>query len=181
MRESKLESWLKCSRQTGLYVLDFVLSLFVIPISAVVAWTSIYYVVEKITDNFWKVTLIVSCALVHSLNHLCCKFIYRFIVEYVTGRKTFFIVSKIYLYVFAFASTVIYGVVPEDHLEQLPYAESPYHNIILVVISFATLLTIRCRPHIDFFGRDCGGETTPEEVFLFPFRFFSFSVSTYEY
>lgn len=160
-----------------LYILDCLLNLFVIPICIVVTWASIDYIVNRL-DNYLKIILIIVCVAVHSLSHLCCKFIYRFIKLHVTSPKCFFIISKLYLYIFGFASIVLYGVVPEKNLSELPDSDNFYQNVAFVIIPFIILCALKCRPNLaDISGSEVGRETTAEEVFLFPYRLFNFSVS----
>lgn len=180
MREKQRR--LLCSPRSGryiiLYVLDCFLSLFVIPICAAAFYVSLSYIVNKASDNL-RIILIITCAIVHSCSHLFCKFIYRSIREFVKSPIAFYIVSKVYLYIFGFASIVIYGVVPENQLAQLPFANSSYADGAMLVVGFGTLLAMKCRPYLaaDMGGSEIGRETTPEEVFLFPYRLFNFSVS----
>ena len=186
-----------------LFILDYFLFLIVIPVCGIAFWIGTYYflIFFNKPDPWYmgvKFTILTICAVIFALKHVARVSIYKFIRDNVKSKVKFFIVSKIYIYIFALCSTVVFAGIFELKFsgEQIsidsklnntsgaskvnPTEESesnPLLCILFTVFGFLILFCIKCRPHLAGGAGDVGRETTAEDVFLFPVTLFGTSVS----
>ncbi len=159
-----------------LYILDCCLSLFIVPVNGVAFWITVEKFLEKIPNFELQAILTTCCTIVFVLVHIGCKSFYRFIKRYTVSTYRFFIVSKLYIYIASACGTVVYAGILEARYSNIPGIDDPFTNCLVTVVSFAALFGLKCYPHLADFGSDIGSEATPEDVFLFPYRLFNFSV-----
>lgn len=165
-----------------LYILDCVLSLFVLPFLSTAFWVSVDYLyLYKIPGTFSKIGVVCFCALLYIFLHTASKSIYRFVVQFSYQSKVrFHIAAKTYVYVSAVAGVIVYDGI-DSFTEDTEWANNIWVNIFMVVSGFSMLFWMKCYVHLAGFGNDVDNESTPEEVFLFPFRIFEYSVSNLWY
>lgn len=159
-----------------LYVFDCVLSLFVLPTLSTAFWVSVDYIYLYNIDN--RIAVGVS-AILYIFLHTASKSIYRFAVKFAYQSKIrFHIAAKTYIYVSAISGVVVIDGI-DGFSEDADWAKNIWLSAFMVVFGFTMLFWMKCYVHLAGFGNDVDQESTPEEVFLFPFRIFESSVSTY--
>lgn len=167
-----------------LFLLDYVLFLGVIPFCGIAFWVGTYYCLQlSQSPSKWfvyvKYALISVSALIYAVMHSARVSIYKIIRDYVTSDIKFFIVSKIYIYIFSLCGTIVFVVVFETQPPEDSFGTKIPECLLMTIVGFLILFCIKCRPHLAGGVGDVDKEQTPEDVFLFPVTLFKTSVSVF--